>query len=109
MFFYLEEIAPLVVALFSPILDFDHIRKIPGKLLQLRFCVVQTVSLYMLMGCVGQKFVECKNIAGNLERQRRKQQGSYTQIYQLASTCRSNSHNTNTHTQECTSANVHVH
>ena len=54
--------------------------EVPGKLLQLRFGVVQTVSLYVFMGSVGQKFVERKNVAGNLQRQNRKQQGSHTQI-----------------------------
>lgn len=42
---------------------------IPGKLLQLRFGIVQTVSLYVFMGRVGQEFVERENIARNLERQ----------------------------------------
>lgn len=57
---------------------------IPGKLLQLRFGIVQTISLYVFMGCVGQQLMESQDVARNLERQNRKQQESRAHLRDLS-------------------------
>lgn len=58
--------------------------QVPRKLLQLGFCIIQTVSLYMLMRCVGQEFVKREDVAGNLQRHGSKavnmQRGSHRRL-----------------------------
>lgn len=65
------------------------------------------MSLYMFMGCVGKKFMERKNVTGNLETEQKATGESYSKITSYMQTYKCNN-NTNVHTHEYARANVHI-